>query len=66
MSEENKDILENAMLIVESTKNELALGTKHYRRSTMQRLTEPKQILLALKENDLIIEPSPERQHLFK
>ena len=66
MSEENKDILENAMLIVESTKNELALGTKHYRRSTMQRLIEPKQIVLALMDDDLIIEPSPERQHLFK
>lgn len=71
MSEERKfdpkvDILLKAVLIIDSTKNELALGTKHFRKSTMQQLTEPKQILLALIEEDLIIEPSPERQHLFK
>jgi len=64
--EEHRDTLAKALLIIESTKNELALGTKHFRKSTMQRLTEPKQILMALMNKDLIIEPSPERQHLFK
>lgn len=57
--------LEKAELLISATYNELLLGTKHYRKSTMKSLTSVKEILIALADNDLIINPTPERQHLF-
>lgn len=60
------DVHGKAMLIISATYNELLLGTKHYRASTMQPLTSVKEILKALSDNDLIIEPVPERQHIFR
>lgn len=60
------DVYEKAQLLISATQNELLLGTKHYRASTMQPLTSTREILKALSEQDLIIEPKAERQHLFE
>ena len=58
------DALEKAIMIISATKNELALGTKHYTKGGTL-LTEARDIIIALKNNDLVIEPTPERQYLF-
>jgi len=55
--------LEKAILIIDAVKGELALGTKHY--SGDRLLTTPLEIITAMKENKLIIEPTPERRWLF-
>jgi len=55
--------MEKAILIIESTKGELALGTRHY--SDGKLLTTPLEIITALRDGKLIIEPTPERQWLF-
>lgn len=57
---------EKALLLIDSVNNELAMGTKHFRKSTMQLLSSPKEILTALSENDLIFEPIQERQTYFR
>lgn len=59
------DVYEKAKLLISATQGELLLGTKHYRKSTMQLLVSPREILIALSDNDLIIEPVPERRALF-
>lgn len=58
--------MEKAFLIIDAVKGELALGTKHYRTSDGSLLYSPLDIILAMKDSDLTIEPTPERQHLFK
>ena len=59
-------VYEKAKLLISATTNELLLGTKHYRESTGQPLFSVKEILIAMKDKDLIIEPTPERQHIFR
>jgi len=53
-----------ALLIIGSIDNELALGTKHY--SDGKLLTTKLEILEAMKAGTLVIEPSPERKHIFE
>jgi len=60
----NVEALEKAILIIDAVKGELALGTKYY--SGDRLLTTPLGIVTAMKEGNLIIEPTPERQHLFR
>ena len=57
--------LEKAFLIIDAVEGELVLGTKHYRTSDGHPLYAPLDIIMALKENDLTIEPTPERKRLF-
>lgn len=58
--------ISKALLVIDAVKNELAMGTKHYRASTMQPLSTELEILKALYDKDLMIEPTPERQGLFQ
>jgi len=57
------DALEKAIVLIDATRNELALGTKHYKDGKL--LTTPLEILGALRDGGLMIEPTPNRQHLF-
>ena len=57
------DTLEKALLIIDAAKNELAMGTKHYKKGKL--LTTPLEIIQALRDGGLTIEPTPDRQHLF-
>jgi hypothetical protein len=61
--DELMDTTEKALLIIEAVRNELELGTKHYRNGKL--LARPVEILEALRDGKLVIEPTPERRHLF-
>lgn len=54
-----------ALMIIGAVYNEIALGTKHYSKSTGTRLLTPVQIITAMKENDLVFEPRADRKALF-
>jgi len=45
-----------ALVIIKSVENELRSGTKHFRQSTGKELKSVKEILLAMKDHDLLIE----------
>jgi len=64
MSED--EVQAKAILIVEAIYGELSLGTKHYSRATGEMITSPIEIIRAMKDSDLIFEPTPERQWLFQ
>ena len=57
---------EKAVLLISATQNELTLGTNFYKKSTMQPLISVREILVALRNNNLIVEPIPKRQHIFR
>jgi len=45
-----------ALVIIRSVENELRCGTKHFRQSTGKELKSVEEILLAMKDHDLLIE----------
>jgi hypothetical protein len=53
------------LMLIQAIRNELRMGTKHYTASGKP-IKTPAEILLALKTNDLVFEPSPERRQLFE
>ncbi len=59
------EALDEAFLIIDAVKNEITLGTKHFRTSDGKPLYTPLDVIVAMKDNDLTIEPTSERQHLF-
>lgn len=65
MIEETQEQMDKALLIIEAVKGELALGTKHYRRNGGQQLITLPEIITAMRDNNLIFEPVPERRWLY-
>jgi len=58
-----QEAVNRAQLIIDAVKNELALGTKHYSKKSNKPLETPLEIITAMRDNDLIIEPHPLRRY---
>ena len=58
---------EEAVHLILSIKNELLLGTKHFDKDdTTTEITDVKTILELLQADRLLVQPTPERRHLFE
>ena len=57
--------IQEALMVIEAVKNEIRMGTRHYTASG-KLLTKPKDIIQAMKNSDLVVEPVQGRRYLFE
>lgn len=58
------EIEDKAVLVIQCVRGELKLGTKHYVDGVYTE--DVVKIIEGMRDGSLIIEPTPERQHIFK